>query len=486
MTATLETPINRAAVPQKGMSTIRRPRLLRIFLRAPAAEVEALVQRLFVLSALLITMAGLEAQTRETYDIATFVAPQGWKRESNDFAVSYVVANNKTGNWCRVTLYKSQASSGDPAADFASEWKAILGKKERIAPAPTPETVDREGWKQLSGAGKYRFDGKDALAVLITLSGFGAEVSVVVETNSNEYMAQSDAFVASLQLVRPALAQQPSAPASARAGNQGITVATTNFDDGWVAQPFADYVRVTKDQTTVLLHYGIEITDEMRSGNNLLPILWNQLIVPRYNVSNVREFVNEAYTYSRVYFYEAEAVDKATGKRSNLGFRVVNANGIASCIEIIAPSKAERERLFPAQERIEAMLNYNKFAVAQADLGGTWDESTSSALNMYNSVTGAYAGMSTTAASNSFVFNADGTYSSRHVGAFGMTGNTKVYDQKYSGRLTVSPWEITLTNRFDGKSETFWAQYQAVRGGRILHLTNKAATGIRYDLARTK
>jgi hypothetical protein len=223
----------------------------------------------------------------------------------------------------------------------------------------------------------------------------------------------------------------------------------------------------------------------MRRGS-LLPILWNQLIVPRYNVSSVRELANETLTYSPVYFYEAEAVDKATGRRSNLGFRVVVASGVASCIEIVAPSKAERERLFPAQEKIEAMLNYNKFAVAQADLVGTWDESTSSALNMYNSVTGAYAGMSTTAASNSFVFNADGTYSSRHAGAFGMTGNMRVYDQKYNGRLTVSPWEITLTDRFDGKTDTFWAQYQAVRGGRILYLTNKAATGIRYALARTK
>ena len=67
-----------------------------------------------------------------------------------------------------------------------------------------------------------------------------------------------------------------------------------------------------------------------------------------------------------------------------------------------------------------------------------------------------------------------------------MVGNMTVFDNKYEGRCTVSPWEITVTNRFGGKTEVFSAQYQAVRGGRILHLTNKAATGIQYHLARTR
>ncbi len=452
------------------------------------------MRKLLVVLALLATVASVYSQTRETYDLTTYAPPRGWNKETADFAVSYVAANNRTGGWCRVTLYRSQAGSGDPATDFASEWKAILGKKQGISAVPTPKTVDRAGWKQLSGAGKYKFDGKDARAILVTLSGFGSEVTLLVETNGDEYMEQADAIIASLELARPAVAQPAAAPAqplaagpvSARPGSQGITVSTTNFDDGWVAQPFADYVRVTKDQTTVLLHYGIEITDEMRSSDRLLPVLWNRLIVSRYNAGDIRQVASDSLTFNRVYFYEADAVDRATGKKTYLGFRVVNANGIASCIEIIAPSKAELQRLFPAQERIEAMLNYNKFAVAQADLAGTWDESTSSAINMYNSVTGAYAGMSTTAAANSFVFNADGTYASRHAGGFGMTGSMTFYDQKYNGRFTVSPWEITLANRYEGRSETFRAQYQAVRGGRILHLTNKAATGIQYHLARTK
>jgi hypothetical protein len=58
------------------------------------------------------------------------------------------------------------------------------------------------------------------------------------------------------------------------------------------------------------------------------------------------------------------------------------------------------------------------------------------------------------------------------------------YDQKYNGALTVSPWEIVMTKRFDGKTSTFWAQYEAVRGGRVLHLTDKTASGMQYHLGR--
>ncbi len=236
--------------------------------------------KVVVFAALLLVIgAGLEAQARETYDITSYAPPRGWTRQAADFAVSYVATNNRSGGWCRLTIYKSQASSGDAAADFASEWNAIFGKRQGISAAPRPEAADRGGWTQLSGAGKYQFDGKEALAQLITVSGFGVEVSLAVEMNSSEFREQADAVIASLQLEKTAVApaSAPITAVTARAGNQGIATSTTSFDDGWVAQPFADYVRLTRDQTTVFLHFGIEITDEMRAGSQLLPLLWNQI-----------------------------------------------------------------------------------------------------------------------------------------------------------------------------------------------------------------
>jgi hypothetical protein len=67
-----------------------------------------------------------------------------------------------------------------------------------------------------------------------------------------------------------------------------------------------------------------------------------------------------------------------------------------------------------------------------------------------------------------------------------MIGNMKFYDQKYNGKMILTNWDLTLTNRFENKTDIYWAQFEAVRGGRVLHLTDKGASGIQYHLVLTK
>jgi hypothetical protein len=265
---------------------------------------------------------------------------------------------------------------------------------------------------------------------------------------------------------------------------QGISLSTTNFDDGWVAQPSTDYVRVTKATTTVLLHYAIKITDEMREQNDLQGYLFDMYMQPRYVVSNIRKYDNGGPCYFCIYFYEADVVEKSTGKKFYAGFRVLIESGIARCIEILSPSKQDFQKEFPNQEKIAAMTGYNKFAVCQADLVGEWDESSGAYVNMYSTVTGAYAGMNSSSSANKFIFKPDGTYFSNHKGAFGMVGAMQFYDQKYNGNYTVTNWDMTATKRFEGKTDVWWAQFEAVRGGRVLHLQDKVASGMQYHLVK--
>jgi hypothetical protein len=58
------------------------------------------------------------------------------------------------------------------------------------------------------------------------------------------------------------------------------------------------------------------------------------------------------------------------------------------------------------------------------------------------------------------------------------------YNQEYKGKATVSNWEIILPNRWKGATDTFEAWFEAVKGGRVLNLVNKTATGIKYNLVR--
>lgn len=443
--------------------------------------------------------SGVVCAQSETFDVITYSPPSGWTKQTTDFAVSFSTVDQAAGTWCQLGVYKSVASSGDAKTDFSNEWKALVTPATyagAIEPAPT--AASENGWAINSGGSNFKWQDKDAQVILINASGFGTMVSIAVSMNSDRYMPEVEKFLQSVDLKKPLQAEQvsrpvaPSSPATGASikvtnadGVSGIFTSTTNFDDGWVARPFADYVRVEKPPVTVLLHYAIEVDDEMRQGN-METILWDRLIVPRYKVGSAKVFQNEPYTYSKIYFVEGDGVEVSTGKKYYVGMRVLVSNGIARCIEIVAPSMSVFQEEFPNQEKIEGMINYNKFAVVAGDIAGEWTESNSSGMAMYNTVTGNYAGMNTSASAHAFTFNGDGTYNSSHKGAYGMTGSLTTFDQKYRGKFTMGAWEVTMTNRFEGKTDVFFCQYEAVRGGRVLHLTDKAAPAMTYALAKVK
>lgn len=443
----------------------------------------------------------LAAQT-ETFDIVTYQAPHGWKKQSTPTTVSFSTVDNAAGTWCQVAIYNSVPSSGNPAADFSSEWKALV-KPETYTGAtePTPTPSESDGWTRNVGASQFKWQGKDSYALLMNVSGYGKMLTVFVSGNSEKYNGEVEAFSKSLQFAKPpqpvaavtpvaSVASATTAGSTIKvtsaAGISGITLSTTTFDDGWMSEPFADYVKVTKEPVTVLLHYPIEIDDAMRSAGDMAAALWDRMIIQRYRASNLKFFQNEPYTYNKTYFIEAEAVDLSTNKPCYIGFRVLVYNGIARVIEIIAPNASAFQKEFSDQAKIEAMLNYNKFAVSPKDIVGTWEESSSTAVNMYNSYTGAYAGMNAAASASSFEFKTGDSYHSEHKGATGMVGSMNFYDQKYDGKYTLTNWDVTMTNRFKGKTDVYWCQYEAVRGGRMLWLIDKSASAMKYGLVKVK
>lgn len=95
--------------------------------------------------------------------------------------------------------------------------------------------------------------------------------------------------------------------------------------------------------------------------------------------------------------------------------------------------------------------------------------------------------MATAASSDEFTFAPNGTYNSSHAGAStSINGVMQTYQSKYNGRYTAATWEVTLTNRQNGRATVYTANFQAVRGGRILRLTDKQAPGIQMSLVQVK
>jgi hypothetical protein len=121
-------------------------------------------------------------------------------------------------------------------------------------------------------------------------------------------------------------------------------------------------------------------------------------------------------------------------------------------------------------DKLSVMMNYNKFAVAASDLPGNWKSSGGAGIEYYNVYTGNNMGMASASSTTEFIFQNDGNYTSIYKGVDGFNGNNRYTGETFTGKSTVTDWEMKLTNRFKGATETFAIQFEAVKGGRILHM----------------
>ena len=442
------------------------------------------------------------AQSPENFDNVWFLPPQSWIRESRNDFVSFTSIDRTEGQYARILLYASLPSSGNLDKDFDTEWNQLV-KPHYQSGNFTDRSVSpfKNGYTAKIGVAPFKYANQNQVVVLATLSDGQTKISYVFLTNTQRYEKELEDFGSSLQFDRPAsqvsqvevkqqtvMNNEPdhinapvTVPSTTSAGS--FAFHTTHFDDGWTGVQEAKWVNLTKGNVQVLLHYGLDFDDAMRA--NPVEICWNLLAAERYHVKERYFYHFSALNFS-YYYMEADVVDKASGQNQYVAFRIVPRNGVAHCIEIKSPDKATFTSLFPNQESIENMLYYNRFAIHPDDLTGTWNSSSSSAMMLYNVYTGGNAGMNYASINDEFTFNPGGTYKSRHVGASSSYGNTSHFDDHFSGNHMVTNWDITLTNRRDGRSDAYHAFFEAVKGGRILHLTNKQFSGLTFKLFKVK
>jgi len=435
---------------------------------------------------------------KETFDLFAFTPPVGWKKEVTQNSISYIAINQKNGSWCRIGILKSTISKGNIDADFKSEWQDMIVKNYNPTEAPVLNEVrETDGWKVKEGVAKFKFNNADAQAMLTTISGFDRCASIGITINNQECLENIDTFLKSVEFKKMgASTQSPVTGIGTDNGSQipektkttpaqqtyGKTFAytTTNFDDGWVALEQEDWVQVTKGNIKALIHYAKEGTTIAADPEPHVTNAWNILVAPRY--SNLKNFkvASPSLDPQRAYLGTGDATDNKTGRQVYVAlFR----KGNSGWVEFIAPDKNTFVREFGTDVNnigwdagsdiwnpLLKMFNYNKFAVSASDLPGNWKSSSGAGIEYYNVYTGNNMGMASASSTTEFIFKQDGTYTSIYKGVDGFNGNNRYAGETCNGKAIVSNWEIQLTNRFKGATETFTAQFEAVKGGRILHM----------------
>ncbi|MDJ1479111.1 hypothetical protein QNI16_01370 [Cytophagaceae bacterium YF14B1] len=138
---------------------------------------------------------------QETFDLTTYIPPQGWKKEQKKDVVTYTITDQKAKTWCTLALYAGIASKGSSNQDFSSEWQQLIVSQYNSVGSPQINPIRNvNGWQMKSGGAEFVFNKTNALAMLTTFTGYGKCISIVVLTNGEQYLATIQNFISSVTL----------------------------------------------------------------------------------------------------------------------------------------------------------------------------------------------------------------------------------------------------------------------------------------------
>ena len=216
---------------------------------------------------LLIALALVQpmfAQT-QTFDIATFVPPRGWSQAESNGVLVLQDRKRVQGRveFCQIYLFPSQPSGASATANFQAEWEAKVARTFGITGRPSPQTqTTPDGWTGVIALADFVWQGVPTRAMLVTTTGFGRLISVLVTVSPNSYQTELDNFFRDLNfhapggdhpLGQPGRATIPKAPGTpnpnpgtSSAGSLATYVYT--IPDGWVRQDLPDRITLISPQ----------------------------------------------------------------------------------------------------------------------------------------------------------------------------------------------------------------------------------------------
>ena len=205
----------------------------------------------------------------ESFDIATYVAPKGWQRIDSNGIVSFVdtKTNNGLTSFCQIYLYPSHKSMGMAAKDFSTAWNDLVTKPTATKKKPKTQTEKTpDGWTVVTGYSNITVRGVTFTCMLVTASGFGKTMPVLVNLAGGDYMAEVKSFFDSFELDSKATVstgktdnknvstENKNVPAENK--TTVTTTGTGSLEDysfeapeRWYRQPVKDYILLSQTQT---------------------------------------------------------------------------------------------------------------------------------------------------------------------------------------------------------------------------------------------
>jgi hypothetical protein len=150
-------------------------------------------------SLLLLLLAAVASPTlaqTETFDLASFTPPAGWKVSQNQTAITYTAIDQATRTYCMFGVYTGTPSSGDAMRDFAGEWESIVrhGFVAGVAPTPAAGRI-ASGLTYLEGGANVKQQGAPSYAHLMVFSAGARNFSVLIVATDRAALGRRQATI---------------------------------------------------------------------------------------------------------------------------------------------------------------------------------------------------------------------------------------------------------------------------------------------------
>jgi len=209
------------------------------------------IKDIFLLMAFSLLSANAFAQ-KKSFDAVSFVVPQGWQQEQNEGGVQLSVSDKKSGGYAIAIITKATAASGAAAENFTTDWDRLIKSTVQVNEAPSMLAPQQENdWDIVSGSANYSDGATKGVATLMTATGGGQMLSVVLITNTQQYQNELLSLINSLELT--AVTKKQADSPGTRSGQPGkLSVAglwtdyileTTGYVVGGMPQYTAGYLR---------------------------------------------------------------------------------------------------------------------------------------------------------------------------------------------------------------------------------------------------
>lgn len=423
------------------------------------------------------------AQSTQSFDMMTYLPPKGWTKEVKENQhTSFTTTNKKTKAYCQIFVLNSTKGTGNIDNDTKEEWQKLVASYYSLTDTAVFANVEsNNGWQVQEAVAPFSFNNGISTVMMRSYSANERVASVVVVTNSTEYMPVIENFMNSVEMKKPESVTIPDVSTPPIANNGNFAFTTTNFDDGWTSTIHDDWVQVSKGNTIVLLHFS---SNKINPANTDIDVTcaaaWNALVAPRYSDMENYKITPSVVDYQRPYYVQAYVTDKVTGKKV---FVALFKKGDSGWIEIISPDQNSFIQNFGVDlskidyytdgkiwEPLQKLSGYNKFAVAASDLVGKWTSNFTGMQQYVYATTGANAGMNTHSSSELFEFMQGGNYNWELKVASGFVGNIKFQGVQSNGQLTMANnWQINFSD-IEKKPRVYNAYFSCIKGARILWL----------------